>query len=773
MKDSKHFMEHYKAGKYPSPVTVLSEAPTEDYFLAWARYIYSMYCGGAAYTVPPNLYNKRSVEELRAYARGEQPTTKYKKLVDVCLKDGKVGGTSIESSGSLLNISFDNVRYFPKYRDLCVAKITEPEFEPIIRAMDSQASFERRKQYFIAKLATDPRIRTLAEGAGVTTQTIEKYNGMSQMDVDTASQMGAINLAAESLMGDVSMTTMDRSEWNVIKHLVACDLVDVNYAGVRHVCGPNGVKLEYCDAEGLIFPASKYPDHRDDQFVAEVRRTNIASIRAEYGITEDKLYLIAKSWGGSNNAQSIANFGSRSWREGFASTNGRQCYDHFSIDVMDFYFIASKTEDLLVGAYNNPRAEDNVTEIGGVPYTEDKAAIQYVYKGCWVVGSNIILSSGVDNAIVRAGEQGEKKAKLPIQIWTGDGASVTERCIAAVDDIQMAVLKIRLLIANLPPGPRFAMDMSVLESAIQFGKEAYDMKDMLKMFGATGKLLLRSKSEFEQGGASQKSPIIPIEAGIQEDFAILSNQIAMGLDLIRQSTGMNEIADGSGNPTDVLNGVAKGFQAASNNALRPMVLAMESINLGIYSYVVKKYQSLRLYGPVSISKWTIDANHFSVLALPEDIPYYDFEVKVRALPSQEELQLVLQSLLQKNAEGTVTGADALIVMQMIRDRDVIKAQMYLGRAIALAKERDHAKQLELIKTQTQANAESAMAAEEAKRGTIAAEGEIKMKELEVKDHFDREKGERDGKQRLREIAAEGDNLLRVEEKKIEAMSQKQ
>jgi hypothetical protein len=757
MKSSKEFAQHYASGKYPQPITVLSEVPGNDYYLAWARYIYSMYCGGVAYTHPPALFKKTDIATLRAYARGEQPTSKYQKMIDVCVKDGKVGSTALES-GSLLNISMDNIRYYPKYRDLCITNVSGNEWEPVVRAMNSEASFDRMKQFFIGKLSTDPRMGELFQQAGVTPPSAQKYSGMTSQDVDTTSQMGGIQLAAESLMADVIGTTMDISEWDMLKNMLVSDIVDANFAGLRVCCTNGGLKLEYCDIEGLIFPASKYHDHRDDQYVASLRRTTIATLRVEFGIPEKELFMIAKSYGGmhNNNARAYSGFNQRSWREDYAASNGYQVYDHFTVEVMDFHFICSQAESSLVGIYQDPKAESRVDTIGGTAYKEDKFATQYVHSGCWVVGSDIVLGCCKDSAQVREGDNGQMCARLPIRIWSGDGPSITERCLSVIDDIQMAVLKVRLLIANLPPGPRFMMDMSVLENAVQFGKDSYDMRDMLTIFGATGKLLIRSKSEFDGNyGASNKNPIIPIESGIQEDFSILANQMAMGLDMIRQSTGINEIADGTGTPGDVLNGVAKGFQAASNNALKPMILGLQSLHVQAFNTIAKKYQSLRLHGDVEVKKWSIDASHFTVLALPSELPVYDFVIKARLLPSQDEIQMVMQSLLQKTQEGVVNGADALIVMQMIRDRDVIKAQLYLGKAVEASKQREQQRQAQLIQEQAKANEQSAIASENARMKTMLAEKEADTKMLEAHDFWDAKKAERDHEHKMEEIEAKG------------------
>lgn len=751
-KDSKLFMAHYNEGKYQQPSTVLNEDPAPEYFLAWARFIFSLYCGGGAATMPDGLFNTRSYDEIKSYAEGRQSPEKYKKLIDVSLKEGKiVDGQSSLQGGSLLNISWDNVMIYPKYRTLASTKAAGVDFGVKIRAIDTKSAFDRRKMYNKAKLSVDPRMKELFATANVMPEGQDQLEYSSKEEIDMAMDTGAFALPFEIMMEDVVGCTLDLSEWDSITQQLIEDQIDFNKMCwiIEADKTQNILKVNYLDPQGLIVPVSKYRDHRTDTFRAHIERTNIANLRVMSGLDEKELWSIAKRYSGfGQNAQSKAMYGdnmaSLAWRQDYFQNNRQQVYDHFGVDVMTFYFIACKVESYIVGT--NPDGSKFCRCVPGeyemseeeqfIGSQKNTNHVQYVYRGKWVVGTDIIFDYGIDDTIVREGAHGSKQAVIPIMAWTDNASSITERCISSIDDLQIAFFKIRLLIANLPPGPRFALDMSVLDDSVEMSNNTYDMKSLLKLFGATGKLLLRSRSEHGMDSGSNKRPIMDVPVDVQSDFNLFSAQIVAALDMIRQSTGLNEISDGTGNPRDVLNKVAAGYQAASNNALSNITDAMNSVYKMTAKVIVKKYQSMALYGSISIKNWPVDANTLATITLPDDIHLYNFDIAVEMLPSDEDIALITNDVFQKQMEQKVSEADVFAILNMLRNKDIKKAQAYLSRAVAKGEAAAHARQVDLIQAQAKANAESAQASEAAKQQTVGAEFESSFKLNEQKAMID-------------------------------------
>ena len=741
LKDAKVFNDHYASGKYPQPTAILrGPDPDSKYFLAWARFIYSLYCGGVTTSVPDNLFEATPSSVLRDYARGKQDINKYRGMIDVQIKDGmaKSDAPSTVKSGSLLNISWRNWAFYPKYRALAISQALNQDYAASVRAIDSKSSQQRRERYAKAKLSADPRMKALFQASGVVPDEAAPYQQMTPGDVDTIMETGGFSIVEEALMEDVVGCTFDLSNWQDVRRQLAEDLVDLNRVGVviETVYTEKRLRLRYADAASFIIPISNTKDRRDDGFRAFVERVNISTLRADSGLSEKELWSIANSYSrfGTNAAsrqQHGSNMFDLGWRENYAENSGQQVYEHFAIDVMNFWFIANKVESSIVRTNPDGSMHSEVIDHSYTMSEEDIAtgatvmenSIQYVYRGKWVIGTDKVFCCGVDDTIVREGSDGSKRAVIPFVVWASDEPSITENCISIIDDIQLSILKIRMLVSNLPPGPRMLIDMSVLDDSLEFGGKLFGMKDLLKIFGATGKLLVRTRSEF--GGrdfnAANKSPITPIASGVQEDFTLFSNAIAMGLDQIRQTTGLNEVTDGTGSTSGLLNGVARGYQSVSNNALRPITSALESLYMTISNTLIKRYQALSLFGEISINQWPVDATTLAILTLPENIHLYNFVSTIRMLPTEEEVQLLTQQVLTNQQQAKITEADVFIVMNMLRAKDVKKAEIFLSRAVAQGEMRAQQAQTQAIQAQAQANAEAAQLAEQAKQQTLSLE----------------------------------------------------
>lgn len=767
-KDIELFRDHYKAGKYPQPSTMLTSSVSQAYYLAWARYVYSLYAGGGAFSCPDNMYSGRSMRDLRDYSMGRQSVDRYRKILDVKMQGGTIheGALANVSAQSLLNISWDNWSFFPKYLKLAIAKAIEVEQEPIIRATDTKARSDRRKKYAKARLASDPRMKQLFAATGVVPDDVAKYTAMQPNQIDSEMADGGFALEFEAILQDVCQITLDRSGFKQIRRQLMEDRCVLNRMGVEvyHAASDNALKIRYVDAASMIIPASKYYDHRDDAFRAYIDRTNIASIRYESGLEEKELWEIAKSYSkfGTNESHYSSSAGSNmydfSWRTQYAAENGGQVYDNFTVDVMRLWFIANEVESTVIG-YNEDGSLFSERFLGEYELSDEQklrgfsvssSSIQYVYKVNWVVGTNKVYGCEKDHTIVRVGDFGEKQAMIPFLVWASPEPSMTESCVAIINDIQLAVLKTRLLVSSLPPGPRMIIDMSVLHDSVSFGSKSFNMKDMLKLFGATGKLLVRSRNEHSMSleTGSNKNPVLPVDVDVQSDFNLFANVIATGLDMIRQVTGLNEIADGTGNASNVLNYVAKGFQGAANNAIADIHESAGVLYQNMVSLMVRKYQCLALHGRLNVHDWPIEANAVRILTIPDDVYLYNFDVSVRNLPTQEEIQLMIATISQRRQENKINEADLVILMGMLREKDLSKAALYLSEAISRADAAKQQHDMAMIQQQAKANADAATAIEASKQKTEDIKHRSKVALAEQEALLNEKQAESDHKRAL-------------------------
>lgn len=743
----------YEKGKFSKPEQG-EDGPSEKYFLDWCNFVYAAYSYGT--TVYRNggitRFRDRSIGELRMYGRGNQPEWKYRGLIDVQVSDGKVSGLdgAPVRRESILNISWDNVKLYQKFRDYAISKLIEQDYEPVVRAADSIANTQRRIKYFKDRLAADQRMKQLFQTAGYTPKDVSGYSiGMDPAEIDMMNELGAYGLDVEILLQDVLGASLDMAGYDEIKMMLAKDMIDLNQQAM-HVCalpGEGRIGLKYVDPAGLILPMSAYNDHRDAPYMGYVEHIPISELRMQTGLNEKEIYQIAKKYSGykPNSAMRTAmpNFTNIEWRQSYLQQYGTFPYDNFSVCVMNLYFIANEAESCIVGT----------EEINGeVQVQTETVPVQYVYKCKWIVGSTHVFDYGKDDTIVRVGAAGNKRAMLPIIAYSGDGPSITERCISFIDDIQLATLKLRAMFANIPPGPRLAIDMSTLEDSVRLGNQTFGMREMLSFYSGRGVLIYRSKSEFANPdmGAANRRPIDTMQSGAQEDFNLFTTSIQSSLDMIRQLTGVSEYADGSGDLRRVGNAAAESAAESSNNALKPYITEGFNFYRSTIRTMAAKYQMFALNGTIEMKWWPAQTDVVKVLNITPDIAMYDLRVDARPLPTQRDIQIMEGQILQFQQERKLNEADVMILLQMLRERDTKKAAVFMARAVAKNEAIIMQQQQQIMQQQQQGQIAIAQAAEQSRGNSLAMEidGKGRLQEAKHRQQIELEKVRIQGQKEL-------------------------
>ena len=761
-KDIERYRKGYENGMYPQPV---SQERGEKFFLDWCNFVYSCYSFGTAQNINGGLVRDgRSIAELRAYAIGQQSTSKYRAWLDVEVSENGMcdaAGRPIDRK-SIMNISWDNVRVLPPMLDIALSKILEPQYEPTVRATDTIAQKKKRDKYVRDKLVVDPRMKALFAATGIKPEGVSgNYQDMDSGDVDVLQELGGYGLAVEALMQDVVGASLSKAGHEELNIMLARDALNLNqmHLHVFALPGQKRVGLKYVDPAGVISPVSSYNDCRDRAYVANIEHVSISQLREESGLDEKTLYKIAKSYssyhGNAKIRAEFKDFTDRGWREDFVRANGRYPYDNFSVCVMNLYFKCLDAENYLVGINDDGSMMFEKTDTYGEGVQQ--RPIQYVYKCRWVVGTQCVFDYGKDDTIVRVGESGSKEACLPILSWVGDGPSIVERCISIVDDFQQAMLKLRAVFNNMPPGPRLRVDLTRLEQSVKLGNATLNIKDQLKLYSGRGVFLYRSRTEFADPSAigSQGSPIESVESGAQEDFNLFSAAMQSSMALLRQATGINEVADGSASGNRMLIGVMEGLAQASNEVLKPYMAGAYSMYKRTVGLMARKYQLLAMDGTIEMKYWPLDGDTIKTLTLEPDIALYDFEVEARLLPTKEEVQMITQSVFMRQQEGKLTEADAFIILSMLKNKDTTKAKIYMARAVAKREAQLQQQQESLMDRQAQGNIEAAKAGEEARANTSAMEIEGQMRLEQQKHGHKMAELEKQSQLRQQEFVAQG------------------
>lgn len=739
------YQDAYKSGKIESPSDfVYEEAP--DFFLQWAQWAYGMYCAGQ--TVIENggrLSIGRSIEELRAYGRGMQPTDKYRDMLDKEIKNGHGG------RAGLINISWDNTRVYSTIRSKVIDRIMERRHQPQIVAIDRAARYEKERQYYSDKLAADPRNRQMYEEIGMTPDGVSEQSlMMTQDDIDTLRQLGGYQFGMEVIMRDAVMASMALCDYeDTVRRPMVEDIVDLGLCAAHVNTLPDGrQEVKYVDPYRLVCRISQRNDHADIDFAGYVEGKSLAQIRMESGLSEDVIMQIAQKyvgvgsnrnyWNGSSNVDQF----STGAREHYSSTRRNRPYDRFDVYTMTLYFIAAEAERFVAGVHKTgsvifdkvkPDSQLQPKAIRQGKRIVDNA-IQYVYKVTWIIGTDIVYNYGKDCTIVREGVDGMKKARLPILVYGLGESSVTERVIPVIDDMEIAIKKKRIALAKMPPPPNAVVDLSLIEDGVEMGGQKFSMTDILDIYSITGWAFVNSRSEFGlPGEGSNRPPISPMANSFIEHIQLARQEVSEAIMLMQQMAGLNQVTDGTGQATDILNGVASQYEMATTRALSPEYQADSVMLKRITSTMVMKYQLAVLYGDIEITHIPVMAFTPQIILLDKKIAMHDFDIVVRRAPSNEMIQAIVQALQANRQNQTITEDGYFTVLNMVLAGDVQKAQFFLTKFVNMQQKTQQQQQMAIMQVQAQAQAQASAQMEEQKRATAMAKMEADAQIIGIKE----------------------------------------
>lgn len=203
------------------------------------------------------------------------------------------------------------------------------------------------------------------------------------------------------------------------------------------------------------------------------------------------------------------------------------------------------------------------------------------------------------------------------------------------------------------------------------------------------------------------------------------------INTLRLVSGMNEITDGSGNPTRVQNGVASAYESSSNRALNEIYTANESFTKSLILNVGRRYQAAMAGGEVTIERVMPMSSTVKTIRLLPEYAIGDFEFYVRPVESIEFRQKLMETLGQSRQEAKISEADYLITCNLINQGRVELAQFYLVRAVAKKQAVDAEQQIAAIQAQSQAQAETAKVTEAAKGEWSVKVADRKMEQIKL------------------------------------------
>ena len=727
------YSSNNKKSGFPDPLADYSAKQDMSYGLQYGKAIYQQW---GQSTDTHSLYGRRNkiFSRNRDYANGTQDTTIYKQLLNSLGPE--------KGDGSLLNLDYTPVPILPKFVKIVMNKILSRDPYPNLESIDPISSSEKNRKKDRIKMQVQARqeLMALKEQTGVVLdmdpeqipETVEEAEMFMDTNIKTDAEVAAQVATNMTLSwANFNDTTFRRA---------VMDLVALGMCVVKRSNDPNkGIDVEYVDPVNFVHSYTEDHNFGDLVYAGHIKRIPIQELKRLAGddLTEEDFKEIANKVKDKHN-NDATRFNSSHYDDRYSRTI--YGYDEYMVEVLDFEFISIDTMHFEekesrhgnTGFYY--KGMKHKAKNGGVferkPHKMDVACL---YGGSFIIGSEKIFGYGKKTNVPK-NLHDLSRVELSYSVTATNlrrmmPKSLVESCTGFADMLQLTHLKIQQAIAKAKPDG-LIIDIEGLEN-VQLGKggelEPLEIHDIYEQ---TGVFYYRSKNP---EGGFQNPPVREIGnqiRNIQELVALYNHY----LQLIRDTSGINESMDGTTPKGDMLVGVQQNAIAQGNNALYDITHASMLLYKKVCSDIVK---CLQIIPPDSVL-FNIYANaigetNIGVLSSFRDLPMYNFGVKVVKEMEDKDREFLEQNIQMAIQQGQIDLEDAMAVRSL---KDVNQAERLL--IIRRKKRMQEQQQMAAQNSQMQAQQaqQAAQAASQAKQQELQMEAQFKQQEIQLKGQMD-------------------------------------
>ncbi len=718
-----------KKGSFPDPLAPQETKETNSYGLKYAKAIHSQW---GKMNEASSLFAKRNkiFERNRDYANGTQDTSIYKQLLN-SLSPNK-------GDGSLLNLDYTPVPILPKFAKIVVNKILSRDPYPNLESIDPLSSSEKNKMKDKMKIQVENKkaLLSLKEATGVVLDmdpeaipdTLEEAEIFMDTNIKTDAEIAAqIGTNMTLSWSNFSDTTFRRA---------VNDLVSLGMAVVKRRNDPNeGIALEYVDPVSFVHSYTEDPNFEDLVYAGSVKRIPIQELkRLSAGqFTEEEYKKIAEKvknkQGNDPGKLSQTHYNERLQRTMYG-------YDEYMVDVLDFEFISV---DCMFFEEKESRHGNTGFYYKGFEYREKpgsvfdrtphKMEMAVLYGGSYILGTDHLFDYGRKKNVPK-NVHDISKCRLSYSVSATNirrmmPKSMIESCTGFADMLQLTHLKIQQAIAKAKPDG-LIIDIEGLEN-VQLGKGGeLQPLELHDIYEQTGVFYYRSKNP---EGGFQNPPIREIGNTIRNinELIGLYNHY---MQLIRDTTGINEAMDASSPKGDALVGVQQQAIAAGNNAIYDITNASMLLFKRVCQDVVRCLQILPQESVLhKIYENAIGEENMKVLSSFKDLSMYNFGVQVVKEMEDKDKEYLEQNIQMALQQQQIDLEDAMAVRAL---KDVNQAE----RLLVIRRKKKMDEQQKMAQENSQQQAEQAsQAAQQAQQGRISemqTEGKLKQEEIKLK-----------------------------------------
>ncbi len=748
---------NYNNSVFPSQVVSDAEKSSIEYGRKVARAIESEWfaqgrTNGNRYLTTWNNYNR-----LRLYARGEQPTQKYKDEL------------SINGDLSYLNLDWKPVPIISKFVDILANGISNKDYDINVFAQDP-ASVEKRTNY-AEMLAQDifardvmKRITSTLGSQLFNTDIPEEQMPQTTEELELHMQLSykqGIEIAEEEAINQI----LDVNRWDLIRRRINYDLVTCGIGAVKtNFNVSNGITIDYVDPANLVYSYTEDPNFEDIYYVGELKMVTLPEIAKQFPNLDNATLEKVQQQEGN-----------RTYMYGY----GNGPYDESTVPVLYFeyktyqdqVFKIKETPNGLIKAIEkpdtfNPPENDNFERVG--------RTIEVLYRGVKILGTDLLLQWEMCPNMTRPFADTTKVemnyAICAPRIYKGRIESTVGRITGFADMIQITHLKLQQVIARMVPDGVF-LDMDGLAEVDLGNGTNYNPQEALNMYFQTGSVVGRSLTQ--DGDLNRgKVPVQELATGSgQAKIQSLISTYNYYLQMIRDVTGLNEARDGSLADKDTLVGLQKIAAQASNIATKHINNASLFLTLRICENISKKIKDMLDY-PLTANSLKDSLNIFntSTLLQVDKLNLHDFGVFLDLEPDEEEKAKLEQNIQIALSSGGIDLEDAIETRQI---RNLKLANQMLKQKRRRKQQRERQIQAEMAKQQADANSQAAQVAAEAEVQKQQALTSEKVNFEQAKSQFEIQRMQTEAEIKRQLMAEEFNYQLQLEQVKTQRETTKE
>ena len=636
---------------FPDQVVPDSVKNSYDYGLQVAQAIENEWfrqdIGGDRY-----LQNFQNYHSLRLYARGEQPVSKYKDEL------------SINGDLSYLNLDWKIVPVIPKFVDIVVNGMTDKGYKIKSFATDPFALKERTD--YAAGIMEDMYSQSFVEnikqstGADLYNTSNPENLPKSKEELDLVMQLNykqSVEIAEEELIENV----FNANKYSEDQRRIAYDLTVLGIGASKTSFNlSEGVTVDYVDPAAMVYSYTEDPNFEDLYYVGEVKNLSLSEVKRQFPtLTDSELEEIQKYKGPSQYSNYVRNYGGQD--------------DNNLVSILYFeyktytnqVFKIKKTDQGLEKTIEkddlfDPPKNDNFERVS--------RSIEVLYSGAKVLGMGKILEWKFAENMTRPYSDTTKvnmsySISAP-RMYKGRVDSLVNRVTSFADMIQLTHLKLQQVLSRVVPDGVY-LDMDGLAEVDLGNGTNYNPAEALNMYFQTGSIVGRSLT---QDGELNRGKVPIQELQSSSGLAKIQSLIQTYqyyLQMIRDTTGLNEARDGSSPDKNALVGLQKMAAANSNTATRHILKSLMYITIKTAENISLRVNDA-LQFPLTKESLLNSINNFNVATLEEmeKVAMHDFGIFLELEPDEEEKQQLEQNIQVSLQQGGIDLEDAIDIRQI-------------------------------------------------------------------------------------------------------------